>query len=145
SGAYIPLTEDEAIKRCARLIALFERHKVRVIRCGLHPSEGLVSGREHCAGPFHTAFRQKVETYIYYTLFKHLSKEKKSSKKIQTVYCNSKEAGSVIGYARSNAIYAQRAFGKGCGFKASRSVKQGTIRLRFNNGKYMTLKKLGAI
>ena len=57
---YRPLGLKEAIERAARLIMYFEKHNIKVIRCGLHPSEGLVSGDEYLAGPFHPAFGQKA-------------------------------------------------------------------------------------
>ncbi len=59
-GCYYPLGEEEAVDRAARLILFFESNGVKVIRCGLHPSEGLLSGEEYLAGPFHPAFGQKA-------------------------------------------------------------------------------------
>jgi histone acetyltransferase (RNA polymerase elongator complex component) len=59
-GEYFPLDEEEAIERSARLIVYLESGKTKVIRCGLHPSEGLISGEEYLAGPFHPAFGQKA-------------------------------------------------------------------------------------
>ncbi|MGB2601127.1 MAG: radical SAM protein [Candidatus Omnitrophota bacterium] len=59
-GEYVPLEEDEAVNRAAALISYFETNGIKVIRCGLHPSEGLLSGEEYLAGPFHPAFGQKA-------------------------------------------------------------------------------------
>jgi radical SAM superfamily enzyme len=59
-GEYRPLEEGEALERAAELIAYFEPRNIKVIRCGLHPSEGLLSGEEYLAGPFHPAFGQKA-------------------------------------------------------------------------------------
>ncbi|MEE8359500.1 MAG: radical SAM protein [Candidatus Omnitrophota bacterium] len=140
-GLYIPLSEGEAIKRCAALISLFEKEKVRVIRCGLHPSKGLLSGKEYCAGPFHPAFRQKVETYLYRMLFKAIFKDKKLLRTIKTIFYNPKEASSVIGYCRANAVYIEGLVDRRGIFKASASTKPGTVCLRFNNGKRMTAKR----
>ena len=53
---YVPLEFDEALERSARLIEYFTSNGVKVIRCGLHPSEGLLSGEEYLAGPFHPSF-----------------------------------------------------------------------------------------
>jgi len=55
-GDYAPLDLDEAVERSARLIVFFNANGVKVIRCGLHPSEGLLTGEEYLAGPFHPAF-----------------------------------------------------------------------------------------
>ncbi|MEA3489263.1 MAG: radical SAM protein [Candidatus Omnitrophota bacterium] len=59
-GAYRPLDETEAVDRAARLLKYFEDNGIKVIRCGLHPSRGLLSGEEYLAGPFHPAFGQKA-------------------------------------------------------------------------------------
>jgi len=60
-GEYYALGEDEAIDRAARLMLYFESNDIKVIRCGLHPSEGLLSGKEYLAGPFHPAFGHKAK------------------------------------------------------------------------------------
>jgi histone acetyltransferase (RNA polymerase elongator complex component) len=65
---YVPLETEEAVERAARLINFFRKEGVKVIRCGLHPSEGLISGEEYLAGPFHPAFghlaRQRAESMV---------------------------------------------------------------------------------
>lgn len=53
---YVPLEMEEALERSSKLISFFETSGVKVIRCGLHSSEGLVSGEDYLAGPFHPAF-----------------------------------------------------------------------------------------
>ena len=57
---YFPLKEEEAVERSAKLISYFNENDIKVIRCGLHPSEGLLTGEEYLAGPFHPAFGQKA-------------------------------------------------------------------------------------
>jgi histone acetyltransferase (RNA polymerase elongator complex component) len=64
-GEYAPLVLDEAVRRAGNLIKYFEANNIKVIRCGLHPSEGLLTGEEYLAGPFHTAFGQKARAYAY--------------------------------------------------------------------------------
>ena len=63
-GEYVPLEEEEALDRAAELIAYFGANSIKVIRCGLHPSEGLLSGEEYLAGPFHPAFGQKARERV---------------------------------------------------------------------------------
>ncbi|MBD3426473.1 MAG: radical SAM protein [Candidatus Omnitrophica bacterium] len=58
SGEYTALGLEEAAERAALLISFFESSGVKVIRCGLHPSPGLISGEEYLAGPFHPSFGQ---------------------------------------------------------------------------------------
>ena len=47
------------------ILPLFEEAGVKVIRVGLHPSEGLVSGDELIDGPFHPSFRELVISAIW--------------------------------------------------------------------------------
>ena len=67
-GKYIPLTLKEAVNWSKELLLLFEKASVRVIRLGLHPSEGLLDGSELIAGPFHPSFRELVLTEIWYDM-----------------------------------------------------------------------------
>ena len=57
---YEPLPLEEALDRAALLIQFFESNDIKVIRCGLHPSEGLLSGEEYLAGPFDPRFGQRA-------------------------------------------------------------------------------------
>lgn len=63
-GDYEPLSMEEALERAARLIQYFESGGIKVIRCGLHPSDGLASGEEYLAGPFHPSFGQMAREKI---------------------------------------------------------------------------------
>ncbi|NQT22460.1 MAG: radical SAM protein [Candidatus Omnitrophica bacterium] len=132
-GTYMPLDENEAIARCAKLITYFDKKGIKVIRCGLHPSESLLSGRDMLAGPFHPAFRQKVDSFIYGRLLR-----KHGHKKINNIYFNPKEAASVIGYRRENALELK---GKPVKFNPDNKVPIGTIRLGYKNAKSVLLKK----
>lgn len=55
-GEYAPLDLEEAVERAANIISFFVSKGVKVIRCGLHATEGLLSGSGFLAGPFHPAF-----------------------------------------------------------------------------------------
>jgi histone acetyltransferase (RNA polymerase elongator complex component) len=65
NGLYIPLTLEEAISLSAKIVRIFEDNKVTIIRLGLHPSEGLLSGEDLLAGPFHPAFGELVYSRIW--------------------------------------------------------------------------------
>ncbi|HNS16237.1 MAG TPA: radical SAM protein [Bacteroidales bacterium] len=64
-GEYAPLSLEEAVRWSAAICGIFENAGVTIIRMGLHPSEGLVSGKELLAGPFHPSFRELVETALW--------------------------------------------------------------------------------
>ena len=73
-GKYKPLSLDEAVDWTKQILPLFEKAAVKVLRVGLHPSEGLLSGDELVAGPFHPSFKELVLTEIWGDLFKPLLK-----------------------------------------------------------------------
>lgn len=139
---YKPLSEDEAIKRCARLLLLFEENRVNVIRCGLHPSESLLSRKDILAGPFHPAFRQKVESYIYGMVFKAFLSEDTRRRPVKAILYNPAETAYVIGYKRINASMVERALRQASIFKSSARVRCGTVIIRFKNDPPATLYKL---
>jgi len=64
-GRFKPLLLEEAVSWSKELLLIFEKADVNVIKLGLHPSEGLLSGEELIAGPFHPSFREMVLTEIW--------------------------------------------------------------------------------
>jgi len=70
AGKYIPLTLDEAIETTALLAGIFEEAGIKILRIGLHPSEGLLGGESLVAGPFHAAFGELVATAQWLKVFR---------------------------------------------------------------------------
>ena len=71
-GRYKPLSLDEAVLWSKHLLLYFEKENINVIRMGLHPSEGLISGDELVDGPFHPSFRELVLTELWWDILKKL-------------------------------------------------------------------------
>jgi histone acetyltransferase (RNA polymerase elongator complex component) len=65
-GKYKPLSLEEAIAWLKELLPLFEEEGVEVTRVGLHSSEGLLSGKELVAGPFHPSIRELAMTEVWW-------------------------------------------------------------------------------
>lgn len=68
-GLYRPLSLQEAVSLVKDILYLFETKGVTVLRVGLHPTEGFISGTDYLAGPFHVAFKELVQTEIWHDLF----------------------------------------------------------------------------
>ncbi len=68
-GKYSPLTMDEAVSRVADIVPLFVAAGVKILRIGLHPSEGLMDNSSLVAGPFHVAFGEMVFSEIWRRIF----------------------------------------------------------------------------
>ncbi|MDD5508397.1 MAG: radical SAM protein [Bacteroidales bacterium] len=64
-GKYDPLSLEEAVRWSAAICRIFEETGVTILRMGLHPSEGLITGRDLLAGPYHPSFRELVETVLW--------------------------------------------------------------------------------
>lgn len=73
-GKYKPLSIDEAVDWIKQILPLFEKAGVKVLRVGLHPSEGLLNGEELVDGPFHPSFKALVLTEIWGDLLRPLLK-----------------------------------------------------------------------
>lgn len=64
-GKYNPLSLDEAIEYVADIVPLFIHANVKILRMGLHPSEGLLNRSSLVAGPFEVAFGEMVFSEIW--------------------------------------------------------------------------------
>lgn len=99
-GEYHALTIEEAVKRTRKIYALIELHGVNIIRVGLQPSEDLREDGVVLGGPFHPAFRELVETEIYYDFFrKIIEKENKLE-----ILGNEKSISRYVGINKANKI-----------------------------------------
>ena len=63
SGEYAPQELNQAVDLCSKLLLLFEKHHIPVIRLGLHDTPELKE--QVIAGPYHPAFRQLCESRIF--------------------------------------------------------------------------------
>lgn len=62
NGEYKPLNADESAELCARLVPMFEKAGIRIIRLGLHSSEDIK--KNMLAGGFHDSFGELVKSRI---------------------------------------------------------------------------------
>lgn len=64
-GKYHPLTLESAVAIVRDIKIVFERFNIPVIRTGLQSNEGLDTGVDRLAGPYHPAFGELVDSAIY--------------------------------------------------------------------------------
>ena len=65
NGTYQPLSLQKAIQYAALMKLIFIRHDIQVIRVGLQASEQLDDGKTILAGPYHPAFGELVDSYLF--------------------------------------------------------------------------------
>ena len=98
-GKYSPLSLEEAINQTAPIYELFEKHKITILKVGLHPSEGFNTGEELIAGPYHPNFRELVLSKIWKKRFINIPADKDSTLKITV---NPSEINHAIGFGGEN-------------------------------------------
>lgn len=100
-GTYVPLSLAEAVTLCAAMLLECKKGGVPVIRLGLQAAEELAAPGAVLAGPWHPAFRQLVESELWYSLLVRLVSGLASGTVI-TVNCPSGRVSDVVGQRRGN-------------------------------------------
>lgn len=121
-GAYRPQTLEEAVALCARLLDLFERAGVRVIRMGLHAQRRLEE--ELLAGPYHPAFRELVQSRLFLT--KLLRALRSFGPGAYEVSVSPKSLSAWLGQRRENLVRLEQA-----GFSVRFLPAEGLLRNDF--------------
>jgi histone acetyltransferase (RNA polymerase elongator complex component) len=127
AGKYYPLTLEEAISISKKLLLYFEQENINVLRVGLHPSEGLLSGDELTAGPFHLSFRELVLSEIW--LDKLNSIKPKGNGVIISV--SPSQVNHAVGYKSVNKAKLQERF-RSVKFIADTSLKGREFNVIYN-------------
>ena len=65
SGAYVPMSLDDAVSLTKKLYLIFRQHRIPVIRMGLQASADLDDGTTVLAGPYHPAFGHLVHAGLF--------------------------------------------------------------------------------
>jgi hypothetical protein len=99
---------EQAVEWCKHLIKLFEKNNVTVLRMGLHPSEGLLTGNDLVAGPFHISFKELVLSAIWKEIWDDVFMHKTGEELVIEV--PSKSINAAIGYKSANKKYLQERF-----------------------------------
>lgn len=106
---YTPLSLEAAINICKKLLVLFEKNNIEVIRIGLQPTENIVEGKEVVAGPFHPSMRQLVISSIYRDMMEYMLKNSMNIKKME-IFVHPKEISDILGQKRSNLDYIKEKY-----------------------------------
>lgn len=108
-GLYKPFSLEKTIEICKRLLIIFEKNNIEVIRIGLQPTENIVEGKEVAAGPFHPAMRQLVVAAIYRDMLECIISRMMPIDNIE-IHVNPKEISDIIGQKRTNIEYLKERF-----------------------------------
>ena len=132
-GIYEPLSVVQAVETCKQLVRMFNDKKIDVIRVGLQNTEEICepgsNQSEVIEGPFHPAFRQLVESGLWYDAI--VEKIKKLNVKVKEVEVtvNPIDANNVIGHKRENVKKLQELYEVDLKVKQDESIKQGKLKV----------------
>ena len=132
-GIYEPLTLSQAIEICKTLVRMFADKKINVIRVGLQNTEEISDpesdGSEVVAGPFHPAFRQLVESGMWYDAI--VEKIKKLNVKVKEVEVtiNPIDVNNVIGHKKENVIKLKDTYDVDLIVRQDENIKQGKSKI----------------
>ena len=99
TGEYIAPTAEDSAPFCARLLEMFEKENIKVIKLGLHSSETVES--DMVGGAYHPAFRELCEGYIYLQkILEKLAQEDKNQEYV--IYVNKKVLSKAKGQQKRN-------------------------------------------
>ena len=91
--------------------AFFYENNVNILRVGLHPSEGLLSGESLVAGPFHVSFKELVLTELWHDKINSIVEGKTYSDEV-TIFAPETEMNYAVGYGGKNKKYFSSLFPK---------------------------------
>lgn len=132
-GKYEPLPLVQAVEVCKELVRMFADKKIEIIRVGLQSTEEITEPEkkqsEVIAGPYHPAFRQLVESALWYDAI--VGKIKKLNVKVKEVEVtvNPIDANHVIGHKKENILKLKDTYDVDLILKQDESMKQGKSKI----------------
>ncbi len=126
-GTYTPQELDSAVSLSARLLKKFESAGIKVIRIALMTTDEISPGGKLIAGPFHAAFREKVESRLFLERFEAALKE--TGLKSAEILVNLRDLSKAIGDKRENILKLRKSLGVQVTIKAAESVEKGEFKI----------------
>ena len=132
-GKYQPLPLVQAVEVCKELVRMFADKNIEIIRVGLQNTEEIADPEskqsEVVAGPYHPAFRQLVESALWYDAI--VAKIKKLNVKVKEVEVtvNPMDANNVIGHKKENVTKLKNTYDVDLILKQDENIKQGKSKI----------------
>lgn len=132
-GTYKPLTVVQAVETCKELVKMFSKKKIDIIRIGLQPTDTISKpnseNSEVVAGPFHSAFRQLVESGMWYDVIVDKIKKLNAKVKEVEVIVNPQDVNNVIGQRKENISNLKQVYDVDLIVKTDTKIKQGKSKI----------------
>lgn len=124
-GRYKPQTLEEAVKLAKELLIMFENADINVIRVGLQTTDEINSGASVVAGPFHSSFRELVESEIYYDI---ISEQIKNHSGRADIFVNPSEVSKATGNKKNNVKRIKENFNVDIKIKSDNKLNKREVR-----------------
>jgi len=134
NGKYEPIPLVQAVETCKEIYKMFAKKKIEIIRIGLQNTDEISSPENEksqvIAGPYHPAFRQLVESSIWYDII--LDKIKKLNIKVKEVEVtvNPADVNNVVGHKRENALKLKDTYDVILKVKQDSNINQGKSEIK---------------
>ena len=123
----------QAVEICKELVRMFADKKIDIIRVGLQNTEEIAEPgtkeSEVIAGPYHPAFRQLVESALWYDAV--VAKIKKLNVKVKEVEVtvNPIDSNNVIGHKKENVLKLKETYDVDLILRQDENIKQGKSKI----------------
>ena len=130
---YEPLPLVQAVETCKEIVRIFADKNIDIIRIGLQNTDEISDpenkNSEVVAGPYHPAFRQLVESAMWYDAI--VGKIKKLNVKVKEVEVtvNPIDSNNVIGHKKENVIKLKEFYDVDLILKQDKNIKQGKSKI----------------
>lgn len=132
-GIYKALPLPQAVETCKQLVKMFSDKNIDIIRVGLQNTDEISDPSseksEVVAGPYHPAFRQLVESGLWYDAI--VEKIKKLNVKVKEVQVtvNPLDVNNVIGHKKDNVLKLKEFYDVDLVLKQDSNIKQGKSKI----------------
>ncbi len=132
-GEYTPLTINQAVERCKAIVALFQKHKIDIIRIGLQNTDEISDPKNKAsqviAGPFHPAFRQLVESSLWYDSIANEIKKVNAKVRQVKIIANEENINEIIGHKKENVLKLKETYDVDVFVEADEKIKKGKFKI----------------
>ena len=129
NGDYEPLNVEQAVEISKELLVLFASKHINVIRVGLQNTSEITDpnnpNSQVVAGPYHPAFRQLVESALWYDAISEKIKKVNINIKDVQIDANPYDINNIIGHKRCNVTKIDNLYNTNLIIKSNKKIKRG--------------------
>lgn len=133
NNEYIPLTVNQAVERCKEIVAMFNKKNIKVIRLGLQNTNTIDepghNESEVVAGPYHPAFRQLVESSMWYDSILDHIKQFNTKVKVVEIRANPININNIIGHKKENIKKLNEIYDLEVNVTSDESIRPGDFKV----------------